>query len=1080
MSGSDNDMLKLWSATGNADAFAELVRRYAPLVYSAALRVLRNATDAEDVAQQCFLELAQRPPAIRNTLAGWLHRLATHRALNHLRGEKRRAEREAAYEARRAAVDGETWEPIAEAVDEAIAALTPGIHEVITRRFFLGESPEEVARALGIAERTVRHRQQQGVEAIRESLKRRGLITGVGLSALLAANLSAGAACLPDSLNVKLGQLALSGIRPAPATGLGWALAPPPMTTVLGVAACAVVAGAIMLTTLTRSNPERDFDQSTAQLRADSVAQASGVEASLVATALAASGDNSGNDTSQVPQITLRVTDLEGAPVAGAALVVGGLDETIARTNSEGYAALAAPLSPSHYLRLRADGHIEQIWRALSRLLHAPVRVESEMFVEGMNTLQVNAADGKPLEGVEVIRKDDGQVVGRTDATDTISVPDDSLLLRHPEYGEQALNDLPAGSRDGAGLVAYLERVATLNVVATVNGVPVEGAVITPTNGARADTSRPEGTGTRFVGLVPGKQYAFNARLDRDGDVPLIGYAFVSALPGDERTLALELTPPPSIVEGTVRWESGLPVAAQTVLVSAPIGDLTVEVTTGADGRFRAPLFPDLNNLDLKGFPANARLKERVDLRGSVRTPVVYADLVLTQIVGAPGSNGSPVEQTILLKFTKERPDQLALIETVNSSGYCRYIISTPEDFLLRVSRPPGELIVVDEEQGVAGILGGPTTDSPGADTVLINVPVGTVSGTIRDQHGALVPHAVAHLSWTDWPSLSVQSDREGRFSAWPVPLHREFTIRHGMWGRYFGSNAQHTPTKPHEEITVTLARPDTPVSGRVVYSDGSPVPRGSVHCESGKDRFNATFAIKEGRFSGFLVPDTWKFIATDGILQSHEVDFSIPRGEITLAFDVTPTIPDTTVTTRLQEIDNMMKQLGLVFKMFANEAEKEEFPPLSRTFGRLFPETEVIYPEYVVDGNLLSQMYGAGEEKFCYLGYTIEDEATALTFLDAYETIGPEAMQGDDLTIDSESDDTEPTILHRIRESEEFSGRESTLPVLWQVPDPERDTGGWVLFMDGHTEWRDYPGEFPMTEAVIGRIRELQGEAAE
>jgi DNA-directed RNA polymerase specialized sigma24 family protein len=59
MPSSDVEILKLWAASGNADAFAELVRRYAPLVYSAALRVLRNSADAEDVAQQCFLEHLQ-------------------------------------------------------------------------------------------------------------------------------------------------------------------------------------------------------------------------------------------------------------------------------------------------------------------------------------------------------------------------------------------------------------------------------------------------------------------------------------------------------------------------------------------------------------------------------------------------------------------------------------------------------------------------------------------------------------------------------------------------------------------------------------------------------------------------------------------------------------------------------------------------------------------------------------------------------------------------------------------------------------------------------------------------------------
>ena len=100
----------------------------------------------------------------------------------------------------------------------------------------------------------------------------------------------------------------------APATALGWALAPSPMTLGLGVATCAVVVGVIVLTTLLRSNPEGTFDQSTAQLRADSVVQASAREASPAATALAVSGDKSGIDASQAPQIALHVTDPDGAP----------------------------------------------------------------------------------------------------------------------------------------------------------------------------------------------------------------------------------------------------------------------------------------------------------------------------------------------------------------------------------------------------------------------------------------------------------------------------------------------------------------------------------------------------------------------------------------------------------------------------------------------------------------------------------------------------------------------------------------------------------------------------------------------
>ena len=35
---------------------------------------------------------------------------------------------------------------------------------------------------------------------------------------------------------------------------------------------------------------------------------------------------------------------------------------------------------------------------------------------------------------------------------------------------------------------------------------------------------------------------------------------------------------------------------------------------------------------------------------------------------------------------------------------------------------------------------------------------------------------------------------------------------------------------------------------------------------------------------------------------------------------------------------------------------------------------------------------------------------------------------------------------------------------------------GGNVLYMDGHVEWIDYPGKFPMTEEAIAVLLELAG----
>src|SRR5438093_83000 len=72
--GADERSLPSWE--GSEVAFAELVRRHVDFVYSAALRMVRDAHVAEDVAQGVFAALAQNAPQLRDrpVLSGWLHR----------------------------------------------------------------------------------------------------------------------------------------------------------------------------------------------------------------------------------------------------------------------------------------------------------------------------------------------------------------------------------------------------------------------------------------------------------------------------------------------------------------------------------------------------------------------------------------------------------------------------------------------------------------------------------------------------------------------------------------------------------------------------------------------------------------------------------------------------------------------------------------------------------------------------------------------------------------------------------------------------------------------------------------------
>ena len=55
MSTPDTALYERWAKTRDADVFAEIVSRYASMVYTACVRILGNPSEAEDVSQECFL-----------------------------------------------------------------------------------------------------------------------------------------------------------------------------------------------------------------------------------------------------------------------------------------------------------------------------------------------------------------------------------------------------------------------------------------------------------------------------------------------------------------------------------------------------------------------------------------------------------------------------------------------------------------------------------------------------------------------------------------------------------------------------------------------------------------------------------------------------------------------------------------------------------------------------------------------------------------------------------------------------------------------------------------------------------------
>lgn len=93
----DSTLLRRYAANRDEAAFAEVVRRHLPFVYSAALRRLgRDTHRAQDVAQVVFCALARDAQHVARypVLSGWLYTATRNAVINVVRGEKRRRARE--------------------------------------------------------------------------------------------------------------------------------------------------------------------------------------------------------------------------------------------------------------------------------------------------------------------------------------------------------------------------------------------------------------------------------------------------------------------------------------------------------------------------------------------------------------------------------------------------------------------------------------------------------------------------------------------------------------------------------------------------------------------------------------------------------------------------------------------------------------------------------------------------------------------------------------------------------------------------------------------------------------------------
>lgn len=164
------------------EAYRELVKRYESFVYNFCLKTIGSPQDAEEVAQDALLQVFHKIHQFegRSTFKTWLYKIVHNYCRSRISKIVRKRQVHEAYEdhVKKEQPTTQQGSPVnlenKARIQDALNRLKPEDKEIITYKFMLGMTLQEIADTIGLGASAAKMRYYRAMEAFKTAFERTG------------------------------------------------------------------------------------------------------------------------------------------------------------------------------------------------------------------------------------------------------------------------------------------------------------------------------------------------------------------------------------------------------------------------------------------------------------------------------------------------------------------------------------------------------------------------------------------------------------------------------------------------------------------------------------------------------------------------------------------------------------------------------------------------------------------------------------------------------------------------------------------------------------------------------------------